>query len=307
MSPLLGNVPGAFQRIADRGRSLTIDRAGVVLPAGGHFQGIQRIASAPRRLVVTSSSNSAAYFLICDMFDDTRGRARPPVTAGVSPMDHAGGCQVAGDVLAVGVEDDNSRQVSEVQFWHLGGVEPARLGAQTIPRRGAPKVSTAGAVGVSAYRGGAALAVGTWDADTIDFYLARRDPFARGATPFAFHRTWSKDAADKTGWIDQNYGSYQSVNLLAQRDGKLYLTGFHRDGGGDDWMDLYAVDLDAPAPRMLRKVGKKHMYCGDGCSFRDGAGVYVPSAAGFEVYAVKGLSGDHRTGTTINVNHFQPR
>jgi hypothetical protein len=72
-------------------------------------------------------------------------------------------------------------------------------------------------------------------------------------------------------------------------------------------MDLFSVDLNAPVEKTLKKLAKKHMYCSNGCSFEYGGGIYVPASTHFEVYAVKGLSGDHKTGTTIDANHFVGR
>lgn len=301
MNQILDDVVGAFGRVAARPRSVKIDRKGVVLPAGGHFQSIQRTSAG--RLAITSSSDAQAYFVMCDMTaDGTRGRANAPVQMASKPLKHAGGSQLAGNVLAAGIEDDVARRQSEIQFWNLAG-SPAQLTPLTIRRSGPAEVSTAGAVGVSAYAGGTALAVATWGAQTVDFYTAAGDPLQGGGGGFQFRATWSKSKANKTGWIDGNFGSYQCLNMVTQRDGRIFLVGFNRSGG-DDWMDLFAVDLAAPPASMLRKVAKKHMYCSDGCSFEYGAGVYVGSSSHFDVYAVKGDSGDHRTGTTISVNCF---
>ena len=77
MNPVLNDVAGAFNRVATHPQSISIDRAGVVLPEGGHFQSIQRLASAPQRVVITSSSNSQAYFVMCDMNSNVSGHVIP--------------------------------------------------------------------------------------------------------------------------------------------------------------------------------------------------------------------------------------
>jgi hypothetical protein len=223
------------------------------------------------------------------------------VRASSSPLDHCGGCQTVADFLVAGVEDFNSRRTSEVQFWDLASA-PAQIGAMTIHRSGPPNVSTAGAVGMSSFRRGAALAVATWDAETVDFYSSAADPFQSSGLAFLF--TWRKAGANKSGWIDGNFGIYQNVNLVTQRDGQLFLVGFNRNDAGDDFMDLFSVDLNAPPASALKKVAKKHMFCSDGCSFDKGAGIFIPASSRFEVYAVKGESGDHVSGTTIHANHF---
>jgi hypothetical protein len=230
------------------------------------------------------------------------GRATPPVRVAGVPLNHAGGCQAVADFLAVGVEDDAGKRTSEIQFWNLAGA-PAQITRLTIRRNGPEKVSTAGAAGLSSRGNGMALAVATWNAATVDFFVSSANPFQNPKAKFAFLRTWTKSGANKSGWIDGNFGEYQSVNLLTQRDGQLFMVAFNRSGD-DDWMDLFEVDLNAPAPSMLKKLAKKHMYCTDGVSFRYGAGLWAPSSDGFEVYAVKGDSGDHTTGTTIRANHF---
>ena len=43
MNPVLNDVPGAFAQVPVHPRTIAIDRRGVVLPQGGHFQGIQRL------------------------------------------------------------------------------------------------------------------------------------------------------------------------------------------------------------------------------------------------------------------------
>jgi hypothetical protein len=86
-------------------------------------------------------------------------------------------------------------------------------------------------------------------------------PFASAGSKFTFLKTWSKATADERRWIDQNFGAYQSVNLLTQRDGQLFLVGFHRSGDWD-WMDLYSVDLRAPAATMLTNRQETHVLHG---------------------------------------------
>jgi hypothetical protein len=62
--------------------------------------------------------------------------------------------------MAVGLEDFNTRLQSRIVFWDLAGAS-AQLPSIAIDRSGQERVSTAGAVGVSSYGRGAALAVAT--------------------------------------------------------------------------------------------------------------------------------------------------
>jgi len=149
---------------------------------------------------------------------------------------------------------------------------------------------------------GAVLAVASYDANTVDFYLTPSDPFAGSPFPTTPNFTWDKKTGDKTGWIDKNFGKYQNINLVTQSDGTIFMIAFNRDGY-TDWMDLFEVDFTSTEV-VLKKLAKKHMYCSDGCQFDFGAGIFIESATGFSVYAVKDTSGDHITGTTIHANFF---
>jgi len=314
LNPLMNDVFGAFQAIKDRPKSISIDRKGIALPAGGHFQGIQRVTTtSPRKnrlLVITSSSDHEGYFVTCSMAEDwMSGRANPPTVVSTSPdgktgFNHAGGFQAFGAFLAIGAENINVENTSEVQFWVLGEV-PERVPAEiqkTIERCATGHKCTAGAVGITSNGKGAVLAIGSYDCDTIDFYTCGADPFT--GTPFQFLYTWSEDAVDnKDSWIDHNFGSYQNINLITDVVGNMFMVAFDR-AGYSDWMDLYSVDLTAGPNYALRKLAKKHMYCTDGCEFDAGSGIFIASADEFDVYAVKPKSGDHETGTTIHINYF---
>jgi len=317
MNPMVTNVATAFDKVAVNPISIAIDRTGVVLPGGGHFQGIQRLpreanARLPRKpplLVITSSGDRQGYFVPCVMAEDgLSGKALPHVkmtTSDYPNLHHAGGCQAFGHFLVAGLEDDATRIESQLQFWDFSQ-QSAKL-SLSIYRNGAVDVSTAGACGLTSFGSGAALAVATYDAKTVDFYKSVADPFA--GSPFTKLFTWKKSDADKNGWIDKNFGNYQNVNLIAQKGGGLFMVAFNRVSTLDpsDWMDLYSVDLTVDPQNSgtaLKKMAKKHMFCTDGCRFDAGAGIFISSIDRFEVFAVNPSSGDHNTGTTIHVNHF---
>jgi hypothetical protein len=301
-NPSMNDVAAAFSLVANSEPvAVSIDRSGVILPKGEHFQGIQWFPGQAL-LVITSSSNFEAYFVACDMTSDGQnGRARAPVTMSWY-FNHCGGCQSFGNGLVAGVEDHNTNRTSEVQFWDFTRF-PMQLVQMTIPRSGPEFVSTAGAVGMTTLGWGTVLAVATYDARTIDFYTSEGDPFQ--GSPFDLLFTWATDGADKTNWIDDKFGHYQNINLLTQRDGQLFLVAFYRDDdSGEDWMDLFAINLEADPSAALTKVDTKHMFCTRGCDFGAGAGIFIESPDVFKVFAVNGDSGDHRDGTTIHANIF---
>lgn len=305
-NPILNDVGAAFDLVADSEPvEVSIDRSGVTFPQGGHFQGIQWFAGQAL-LGITSSSNSEAYFVACDMTSDGQnGRARAPVTMSWY-FDHCGGCQSFGNVLVAGVEDSHTNRTSEVQFWDFTRF-PMQLVQMTIPRSGPEFVSTAGAVGMTTLGWGTVLAVASYNASTLDFYTSEGDPFQ--GSPFNLRLTWTADEADETNWIpDHIFGHYQNINLVTQRDGQLFLVTFYRnDDSDEDWMDLFTINLDVDPSSALTKVGTKHMVCTHGCDFSAGAGIFIESSDAFKVLAVNGDSGDYRDGTTIHANIFNPR
>jgi hypothetical protein len=308
MNPTIDNVVKAYRRVATHPISIKIDRTGVVLPQGQHFQGIQRFPGKqrdPRLLVITSSSNSVPYFVPCAMADDwLSGQASSPVIMAKKRWNHAGGCQAVGQFLVVGLENLNIENGSEVQFWNCRQSPPKPRRKMTIHRAPKGKTSTAGAVGLTWSGMGAVLAVASYNATTVDFYRSKGNPFKGSRLKRLFK--WKASDAKKTDWIDKNFGHYQNVNLVTQTNGDLYMVAFDL-GGGTDWMDLYSVNLGGHPRSALKKVAKKKMYCTNGCTFNDGSGIYIPSSDRFEVYAVKGKSGDHVTGTTIYANYFPAR
>jgi hypothetical protein len=306
-NPIMNDVATAFGLIANSEPvKVSIDRSGVIFPRGGHFQGIQWFPGQAL-LVITSSSEyegAQAYFVACEMTSDGQnGRARAPVTMSWYFI-HCGGCQSFGNVLVAGVEDPHTNRTSEVQFWDFSRF-PMQLVQMTIPRSGPEKVSTAGAVGMTTFGKGTVLAVASYDARTLDFYTSEGDPFH--ASPFNLRLMWAADGADKTNWIDDKFGHYQNINLLTQTDGQLFLVAFYRnDDSGEDWMDLFAINLDVDPSSALTKVATQHMFCTLGCNFGAGAGIFIESSDVFKVFAVNGDSGDHRDGTTIYANIFNP-
>ncbi|MCP4371621.1 MAG: hypothetical protein GY797_26390 [Deltaproteobacteria bacterium] len=186
--------------------------------------------------------------------------------------DHASGIQLSGSVLAVGTEGGGDPIKSSVVFYDLSDVYSPRPVGNRINR----SWDTAGAVGLVKRSSDYLLAVGGWDSNRVDFYRSNNAALASTRCVFTRFKTWEESRKNTSGWIDDNWGVYQGVNLLRESNGRLYLVGFNRNTGGHDWGDLYSVNLNASASRMLKKIDKKHVYCRDGASFRWGGGLYAP-------------------------------
>ena len=187
-----------------------------------------------------------------------------------------------GDYLIVGVEDNHERDRSRVHFFNIANPEnPIGDPIITIQREGNVKRATAGAVAIAKRAADHLLIVGSWDSDTLDFYtsngvaLADIDSEGQSRCIFAFWETWDKDNACKKGWCDDIWGNYQNLNLIGDSNDRLFLLGYYCNEEGEDYIDLYSLDLDKPTPEMIKKESSKHLKCKAGASFKYGGGSYV--------------------------------
>ena len=294
---LVHAIEASFAAIDERGTLCSIDRSGKPLFTGGHFQGIQLAGAGLERAYITSSSDEKAYLVAADLAA-SGGRVAEVICLDDYPWNHAGGFQIVGDILAVGIENA-AQDASKLRFYELAPGGLRLLEDLTILREGAGHRSTAGAVGLAPLEGGWLLAVGSWDCRTIDFYSLAGDI---RASRFSFRETWAWDEARREGWLDEEFPSYQAINLLPQAGGGIYLVGFARAGEAE-CMDLYRVELEAERSRILVKVGRKRMRCEGGCSFSKAAGI-VAASGGLEAIAAKGTSGAFDSGREIIIQRF---
>lgn len=204
-----------------------------------------------------------------------------------SGFDHAGGLQTLGDVLAVPLENGT---ISRVVFYDVKDPRaPKRL--TTVERPDIGEAGSAGLIGLP--NGKTLLVVGRKGDQILDFYTTAASDF----TGFHLDATWGVKADGvKTSLPDgdKNFGDYQNLNVLRACDDKLYLVGTHREGLliGDDFVDLYALDLPATGQPSLTKVAKRHMYCANSnedaqCNLDAAAGAYVTPSGDLHVYAVE--------------------
>lgn len=268
--------------------SLRLDAPDVSVPQGGHLQGIQQLPrelpSAHRTLVLSHDSASEAYLVVAEIPADgkTSGQVihvqRLPTDGQLPLLRHAGGMQLAGSVLAVGVEDNQGKLRSEIQFWDFSNPQqPAQLQHLTIRRRGsAPKDMTAGAVGLVRGPRDYLLAVANWDSRAVDFYVSNGLPLGDAKCRFAWHSRWEDARADKRQWRGGGqFGTYQAINLVVDSAGRVGLVGFDTTLAGEDLVDLFVVDFASTANLRLRKVATKSVRLVKGNHFRFAGGIAI--------------------------------
>jgi hypothetical protein len=276
----LPDVPAAFNAInTTTPEVLHLKKNHIKIPSGGHLQGIQALSDSI--IVVTGSSSSYSYYLTADKTQLTSIRKISD-----APFRHAGGCQVFGDHLAVGVEDNKAKDKSNIVDVLLDkkGTEYSR--GIVIERKGVFKRSTAGAVGEiftdTTYNW--VMAVADWDSRNIDFYYSVGDSSAITG--------WAADLALPKG---HHWPSYQSINLLTDTAGKLYLIGFALDGLKNR-ADLFEVTIHRDNAE-LKLLSTRNFKC-RGTSFRYGSGIYINEAHQLHIYS---CPGNVTRNTAINI------
>ncbi len=286
----LPNVPAALANVREV-QPLSFSPGSFELPAGGHLQGVQLRydASGKRHLAFLShDSLSVAYLLVVEFPakspEDFSSPGRLihmhkfPSDGQTPPLRHAGGIQIAGDTLVVGVEDNQAKTRSQVQFWDVSS--PAAITQYkhlTIERTSKqPKDMTAGAVGLVATSRGHLLAVANWDSRAIDFYHSNGMPLADPACAFEQRERWTIELADKTNWTpDAAFGAYQAINLVADSDQRLFLLGFDTAPAGGDLVDLFAIEQASPAAQRLHKIARHSIRLRDANHFRFAGGAWI--------------------------------
>jgi hypothetical protein len=287
-----------------------------------HFQGMQRLANG-RFLVVSGGdwATPSSHLFVIKMgsrpktgpwLANTRGQDKqPPATDKIvasvsidSKMWHAGGMDVMGDVLAVPVEypPPNTLPLTRLanlpipKFWDAprSRIVFFDMKNPTTPKRLKPTIDRAGvkstAVALCKLPNGFYLAV-VFSAAGLDFYLSKTKRFNSG-----FRKRPTRWAIDRVRALEgepRKFDGYQTINLINQSDGRLYLVGLHNTSGmaptlgGDNNADLFTVDIpgmhrkpenatdSGEAPVITRvssvKVECKHRQC----NMDAAAGVYV--------------------------------
>ncbi|HNN94396.1 MAG TPA: hypothetical protein PKI03_19095 [Pseudomonadota bacterium] len=307
------DVLGAFNRLSHHG-----DILGFHMGAGAadvsvfrHWQGVQRLTTGGGQYLVVSRSGARQMFAVVQMASRGSGGGRwrsnrkdpvwavestaPPVSDAIvrvvaqdSGYDHAGGIQSLGRYLAVPIETDGR---SKVIFFDMSTpAQPTRLHElDHTTVNGVRGIGQAGTVSLTKLRDGRFIAiVGRAHAEILDFYISSGTRFER--PEFQFFSTLSVPGRLGSTISDWNWGAYQSLNLVNQCDGRLFLIGTNNTGR--DWADLFRLDINAADRGIaITKVAKRHMYCGyngtNHCNFQAAAGVYVAPDQGLYLYAVE--------------------
>jgi len=311
-NPRMEDVLAVLRTISEMPHAILCDSGGFDVPRGGHLQGIQQATIDGRPFLVLSGSASAESYLALTALEGSTGRVAAIKPLLPRPFKHAGGFQVCGDFLAVGIEDDNTKMTSRVWILRLAELLQA-AGTKPlvkIERTGAYQRATAGAVAMAKVRDRHLLCVGTWDSATIDIYLSNATRLDDPACAFAFRETWDARSADRSDWSDRDYASYQNVNLVVDRSDCVFLVGFAHTGGADV-MDVFELRMGTvvPVEKRLRKVLRRALH-GRETSFRHGSGLAIADAntvavlaCGYQEFVIE-CFGPERDAASSDTEHM---
>ncbi len=292
--PAIDDPVGQLRDLDAEGQALSF-RAGAMasVSRANHFQSVQRLPGAgPARFVVTRETErrEESDIGIVEASGERGERIARAFDIGTAHT-HAGGTQLVGRLLVVPLERGTGG--SAVQLYDFTRqAAPRRIA--TIDHRGAggERLSEAGAAGMVALADGRyLLVVGTRHSRRLDFYRSAGPDLATSA--WRHLDRW--DPGELESAIgDRNFGAYQSLHLLAGRDGALYLLGSHRQFFHSDWLDLHQLAIrrgrDGRLAIRLIKVGKKHLECSGGaadrCNLDAGTGLFIDGDGRLRVYAI---------------------
>ena len=270
------------------------------------MQGVQAwrgSADGRWHLALSRSSNTVGQLYVADFGEELAGRGRItriidfPSDGREPPLRHAGGFQVADEIAAVGLEDNQDRLRSEIQFWDLRDpAGPKRLAHLTVRREGErPGDRTAGAVGLLIREGDALLCVANWDAAAVDFYRSNGRRLRDVSCRFKHVCRWKASGADRESWRpDGSWRSYQSVNLLGARPGKPRLLGFAGEAG-NSLLDVFTVELNDGRVNLTKTGTRRHRFPDQRFSW--GGGAVVGEGGG----SVRLMASEHDIKETTRV------
>lgn len=316
------DVPAALAELPESGEPLGFRPAseGAFLSFLRHWQGIQRIAVGDGRWLVATRSGTSTGFVIVRMASrdasggpfrasrlrsglPARDLAPPPMDRVITAvpaepgLEHAGGPQLAGHLLAVPYEARGDS--SAVVFYDVGN--PA------APRR----------VGLVRGRAGGAAADPTHASLAALARLADHRWLLvvgeRSSKSLAFYRSVDSTLADHREFVplpvstDGVEGGFQNLNLITQCDGELFLVGMHNTGFpppslGHDHLHWYAFERSGEGLRLAPR-GSRGVTCVE-CNFGAGAGLYVTPDGRLLLYGIgRGVGGPARSA---QVEEFAP-
>jgi hypothetical protein len=262
------------EKMSTEPASITFRNSLPINNEGGHLQGIQYLNhNGNDYYVLSGSSDSYSYYSIVGIGKENFVTSTNKILD--KPFKHAGGFQIYEDLMAIGIEDNEAKNVAKVFIYQIDDpAKPPNQPLTIIERSGEAKRATAGCVAITEVGGQVLVVVGDWDTAHLDFYRIDRDKL--GQEGEAYELVYSIDCSkmDKTKWIDENWLSYQNINFIQDTFGQLYLAGMTSNDVEENILDLFEIEIKQPFKPKLKKVYSKNFNKNTQAKFRWGSGVY---------------------------------
>jgi hypothetical protein len=254
--------------------ALTFKNAKTINNNGGHLQGIQYLNhNEIDYYVMTGSSDTYSYYSIVKLGDENLLISTNKILE--KPFKHAGGFQINKNLMAIGVEDNEAKDISKVFVFRIDDPErPPEQPLAIIERNGTTKRATAGCIAITESDEKVLVVVGDWDTAHLDFYSINRDKLGEDGEVFELNYTINSDKMDKTGWSDPNWLSYQNINFIQDKAGRLYLAGITSNDVEENILDLFEIEIQQSFVPKLKKVYSKNFGENVLAKFRWGSGIY---------------------------------
>lgn len=248
---------------------------------GGHLQGVQLIErNGNKYAVLSGSSDLYSYYSVVKLGDDSEVISVNKILD--KPFKHAGGFQIFQNYMAVGVEDNEKKDKSKVYIFDISNPENSDSKPFfEIERNGEPLRSTAGCVGITSYKNKILLVVGDWDTKHLDFYQCDFENQDKSSAQLIY--TIDTDKMSKSGWVDNNWYSYQNINLIACESNTMYLIGLGKNNQDKDVADLFALKEINSRNFELTKLVSKTFNSSNQCNFKAAAGIYLTETGNLEI------------------------
>lgn len=242
---------------------------------GGHLQGIQYLGHNKNDYYVLSGSSSTySYYSIVKI-----GKKKLVISKNKildKPFKHAGGFQIYKNLMAIGVEDNDAKNSSKVFIFQIDDPEkPPESPLAVIDRMGAAKRATAGCVGIITIREKILVVVGDWDTKHLDFYKIDRNKLGQVGEILELEFTIDSEKMDKSGWIDENWLSYQNINFVKDTLDNLYLAGMTSGEKRENVLDLFEIKSEDLSTFKLKKIYSKKFNATKKTKFRWGSGIHA--------------------------------
>ncbi len=274
-------ITSAFLNISKEPELLHINNSFEIYSERGHFQGIQIKETKNGKFgFITGSSDSISILTIVKFGDLNKIVSVNRLMN--KPFKHAGGFQIYDHYLAVGIEDNSEKNKSKVCVYDISEPEkPLNKPLAVIDRQGETLRSTAGCVGITGYKNQILIAVGDWDTKHIDFYKCSYENLLNGK--LVHFSTADPKSMSKTGWVNNEWQSYQNINLFTTKNNRLFLVGLGQNKNQENVADLFLLNENKSGDFEFVKLATKTFDCTKETSFKAAAGAEMDKSYSFKI------------------------